>query len=328
MCTLSAEGDDRRLSLLAGEEKHVFLRFADSSGAPLAAEAVDLSLAPLDPSTPEARCGFVLGGLEPANEGNGRYRVSVLVTRAGSYRLHGRLRRSGVELAGSPLLIHVSAARAHALSSLLAAAGADGRVLEADSVLEQPAGGTGTLTIRAFDRFGNACPRGGERFVAEVVRGEDGTGLVSVGVQDSGDGSYHVRWRGEAAGGYVLHVLLRGSAVRGSPVKLAVRPLAADRATSAVRVSGVGGLAAADEGTVVLDVRDRFGNTVPAKPTVSFELTLRRVADGSFVEVERRGARWTADGCYELRFACALAGSFQLGVSCTQARAADVRGSA
>ena len=120
-----------QVKLIAGNEAECWLRFADSTGHPMPAESIDLSLEPRELNGAHTPSGFQIGTFE-TDEGVSRARFTV--SRAGLYWLHVQLRAGKDAIAGSPIEVVAVAATARAESSSLSV-GADG-----SGILEQPAG--------------------------------------------------------------------------------------------------------------------------------------------------------------------------------------------
>ena len=140
---------------------------------------------------------FAFGGVEPGvlhakghlvKSHTVRYSVGV----AGRYRLHVGLRQQGTPLPGSPFLLVISAGNAHAPCT---------RIRQADLPLRGVIGtedGDGcSIVLRAADRMGNHCTKGGAKLTltvgeAQHTKGTDEAGssrVTTQHVEDVGDGT-------------------------------------------------------------------------------------------------------------------------------------------
>ena len=172
--------------------------------------------------------GFAFGGVQPGDCPAARrgqvhsHTVRYTIGAAGRYQLHVGLRTQAVPLPGSPFDLVVEPSDAHAPSTRLpsAALPLTGVVGESWSC---------TCTLRAADRMGNRCVRGGAPVVMEVHSSaaaawharpatDDSEATRLHGrVVDQDNGSYLLQWKGRLAGTFHTSVRIAGTHVVGSP---------------------------------------------------------------------------------------------------------------
>lgn len=212
----------------------------------------------LDPSG----VGFAFGGVHPGHlHSKGQilsaHKVSYSVDRAGKYLLHVRLRSQARPMPGSPFGLVVKPAAAHHSSTYLEP---PTRPLRGE-VGAQPGNGC-TLLLRAHDRVGNRCDKGGAAVTIQST-GAD-TGVVTSNVTDNGDGSYLLSWQSRKRGTFETKVMINGLPVRGCPVRIELGSSVPEVAKSDVDGQGTRMAIAGEPALVEIKMIDQFDN--PAAP--------------------------------------------------------------
>ena len=178
----------------AGERTTVEIRLRDGQGndVPGQADAIAVSVA-------GANTGVAIA---KSDEGGGRYLASYTPTRAGTDQVQVRV--SGAGVPGSPFASAVLAGPAAADRSTA-------NVPTCVNFFNLPA----TVTITAFDRFGNRVNHGGDPFRVAV---NQGTPLIPT---DNGNGTY-ARSLNLSVGVFRIDITLDGRPISGNPFQIFV----------------------------------------------------------------------------------------------------------
>jgi hypothetical protein len=178
----------------AGERTTVEIRLRDAQGndVPGQADAVAVSVS-------GANAGAAIA---KSDEGGGRYLASYTPTRSGTDQVQVRV--SGTGVAGSPFASAVLAGPAAADRSTA-------NVPACVNFFDLPA----TVTITAFDRFGNRVNHGGDPFRVAVNQG------TPVAPTDNGNGTY-TRNLNLSVGVFRIDITLGGQALSGNPFQILV----------------------------------------------------------------------------------------------------------
>ena len=142
------------------------------------------------------------GSLGATDQGSGRYSATYTPEEAGTDRVQVKV--SGTAISGSPFASAVRAGEADAGSSRAA-------VPACVEFSRLPA----TITITAFDAFGNRVTRGGDDFQVRVNQG------AAVNPTDKGDGTYSARLNLQV-GLFRIDITLDGKPIEQSPYQILV----------------------------------------------------------------------------------------------------------
>jgi adhesin/invasin len=142
------------------------------------------------------------GSVSASDQGGGRYTAAYTPEKAGTDQV--RVRVSGTAVPGSPFASAVQAGDADAGSSQAV-------VPACVESADLPA----TITITAFDAFGNRVRRGGDDFQIRVNQG------TSVKPTDNGDGTYTARLNLDI-GVFRIDITLDGKPINGNPYQILV----------------------------------------------------------------------------------------------------------
>jgi hypothetical protein len=178
----------------AGERTTVEIRLRDAQGndVPGQTDAIAVSVS-------GANAGAAIA---KSDEGDGRYLASYTPTRSGTDQVQVRV--SGTGVPGSPFASAVLAGPAAADRSTA-------NVPACVNFFNLPA----TVTIQAFDRFGNRVNHGGDPFRVAVNQG------TPVAPTDNGNGSY-TRNLNLSVGVFRIDITLGGEALSGNPFQILV----------------------------------------------------------------------------------------------------------
>ena len=211
------------------------------------------------------------GVWEPPGD-TGVYQISYWAVHAGMSALHiwcdPEAKGERIAFPGSPFTVHVAAGEASASASRV-----DGwtKLLKEEKSLSTKASATADSTIiyagdtlqirpQIFDAYGNAAVLGEELLSVyhEDANGERSTMAVSTQTR-SGQTTYDVRYEVTVAGPHLIHVLLGGQAILGSPLSFYVKPDKPEPPLCKL-VPPVDPLFPDTVHTTVLETYDKFGN--------------------------------------------------------------------
>jgi adhesin/invasin len=178
----------------AGQATTIEIRLRDAQGndVPGQASAIAVSV-----SGANSR-----GSLSAADQGGGRYTATYTPAKAGTDQVQVKV--SGTAVPGSPFASAVQAGDADPGSSQAA-------VPACVEAADLPA----TITITAFDAFGNRVTRGGDDFQIRVNQG------TSFKPTDKGDGTYTARLNLNI-GVFRIDITLDGTPIKGNPFQILV----------------------------------------------------------------------------------------------------------
>ena len=188
------------------------------------------------------------------------------------------------------------------------------------------AGSSVGLTIEARDAFNNRIREGGAPFMARLVsQADDGStqsesltvidcSLGTCGNVTVGTGGYETTYFATKASRYAVHVDYRGSSVAASPFKTLVEPVDLEPAACTLGGSGaIGGIVNA-ETSLVIYLRDQYGNQLTTGDDTSFKVSVLN-GDGSTVVTHIPEDQ--LDGTLVSRFALSAVGEYSLLVRTT-----------
>eukprot|EP00698_Gefionella_okellyi_P019273 TRINITY_DN5888_c0_g1_i1.p1 TRINITY_DN5888_c0_g1~~TRINITY_DN5888_c0_g1_i1.p1 ORF type:complete len:5059 (-),score=1335.09 TRINITY_DN5888_c0_g1_i1:98-15274(-) len=221
---------------------------------------------------------------------NGSYSVNYTLTTAGQYELLVMLKGMPIS-AAVPVLVQPGPADAN--SCVVLGAGARDFV----------AGQEATFVVQTRDRFSNVRTVGGDAF-AVVVSGASG---ASGRIDDNGDGTYIVRYRGQMAAKYKLDVVCNGVPLKGSPFECKAVAGPADPSSCMISAEQNLIVRAGEKQSFTVIARDKFTNPL----FVGGEKFQVR-SDSAFVQSEVTDGQ---DGTYEVSFWSNVAGRCQVFVS-------------
>ena len=184
---------------------------------------------------------------------DGTYVASYVASRSGRYTLHVTSLKAGRPIKGSPWALLVAPGPTHAPSCFLR-----GRELG-----RSVAGELTSFELIARDGKGNHQLFGGEPWVA-VLQGPyptDGPPL-DVKVVDRGEGTYRGSFALALAGEYSLSVTLRGSHVRGSPLRVSAAAAGVHAGRCYAEGAGLRAAFVRQTTTFKILAKDAFGNRV------------------------------------------------------------------
>lgn len=194
---------------------------------------------------------------------------------AGRYRMYVGLRQQGVSLPGSPFVVNVVPGTCHAPSTrippealpLQGTVGRDGKVC--------------SLKIQAADKMGNFCRKGGGAL--KVTTSRTGHTDIQIEVNDHGDGTYGVQFFSEASGIFAINVMMNNVHVLGSPTQVTMVAGPPDVAKCTLTGEGLSSAQAGLPATIVIGVKDVFGNdsTIPKDDSIVFGLALLPLRSGN-----------------------------------------------
>ena len=294
-------------STVAGDLTSFDVSFSDKHGSPAAAEdlVLELEALPHRSTEPPPTGGLIFCGV--AGGFDGQQTASFSVRRAGDYALSVKLRESGGALPGSPFALRVRPAPAFAAScEILLPKDREGAALAdatEDGALVCVAGERRRLRVRVSDRWGNACEAGA---ADELLRVDGGGGVRSEARAAPEDGHYDLVFVAEARGEQQLGVLVDGEHVRGSPLRLRVRPGRLDAGSCEVQC-GPRSLCAGELLELSVACRDARRNPLKSaeagRPIFGVALFAEEgpVSGGGAVAVSAEGdadaGRWAGDRC-------------------------------
>lgn len=197
------------------------------------------------------------------DHGNGAYSVRYTADRAGAYDASVTL--DGTLVGGEPMLCLVVSSTTLPFAS----------TAEELASLRPAAGEHVSFAVKARDANGNQRERGGDDFVARVVRrrsegeaAEEGDEVLAA-VYDDGDGTYRVGFTPRRAGVYDVHILAGGAhAIRGSPFELSVTPGRLEPEASGAYGGALDECVAGEMNTLYIAPADAEGNWKPAEDVV------------------------------------------------------------
>jgi len=264
--------------------------------------------------------GFAFGGVEPGIlHAHGQlhevHKVFFSVGRVGKYLLHVALRKQALPLPGSPFTLEVVPGPAHSHSTKLDEIA--GGMLR--GTVGTAAGDGCNLTFFASDKMGNICREGGA--VVAAAYQHDGDRLVECKTEDKGDGSYNLQWRSKYSGTFEIHVLVDGSHVQGSPLKMRLISTIPELAKTIVNVPSNMKITAGVQSTVTLTFQDQFDNSATPGPEHEFAMALLPEKSGEKVQTTKpfeHTGKWAPDesGEYSMIFTPTQAGITDLHVWC------------
>ncbi len=202
--------------------------------------------------------------------------VSYSVGRVGKYLLHVRLRKQAAELPGSPFALTVKPGPAHSAATKLPtdlAAPIRGHVgTSADDGCR--------LTFWTHDQIGNACTEGGAK-VENVCRvaGKAMTAHSPVDstVEDNGDGSYVLAWKGVSSGLFHANITIDKEPVGGSPILIRLNSTIPELGRTVLEGAGLHSGIAGEPSTVMISFIDSHGN--PCRPADKFKIGIAVMAE-------------------------------------------------
>lgn len=217
------------------------------------------------------------------DQGDGTYKISYTMSKAGPYTVTVSSAHSSLTLAG-----------------VCAAGEADPAYcrIDASGVAKLEAGARGIVKVLRADRFSNLIPAGPDLlpFRVEVT----GVGPADVETVEAGNGSADIRFEARACGRYTLYVWsgFKREPILGSPVEIQVLP--AQPAASACKAllegcefkaQGVYSAQAGTSITVRMQPRDRFGNSTAWKSWQTLSVSAAGTEDIIFTQAEDESTR-------------------------------------
>ena len=288
------------------------LRRYDSDGGGLSIEEFAKLVADLEWAE---HVGYTLQEVPKTRAEAPAHEVKYEVKRAGEYDLHVRFPAAvgGAPLPGSPFALRVVPAKAAAEQTVLPA--------EVTSGLRTSVGEENHFIVQAHDAFGNTCVQGGDRMRVGAVGGMSGH------ADDLGDGRYKVAYKGDASGVHKVSITINHEHVKGSPLTVLCEP--GPIHVQNCELLHTGGSATASVpagtlGTLHVRARDRFGNATSNNTgSVRFDAVMRaRRPAGSDASAEGLldvcCGVWRDGGLYELQYAPASRGCWDLRVRCVR----------
>lgn len=240
---------------------------------------------------------FAFGGVMPGVlHAHGRmyeqHKVTYSIGVAGTYLLHVRLRHMAASLPGSPFLLTVHPAEAHASQTQLAAE------------IHGEISGECACVVDTGDLLANRCVRGGAEIVcycgddkgwrertaseaaaasraADKKKGDElhepDDRLPTAVCVDNNDGTYRITWHSTRAGNFRACVRINGMHVAGSPTRLILTSNQPDVARCVVSGDGLRQVIKAETGIIRIDFYDKYGNRTIQTPQFrkEFESTIR-----------------------------------------------------
>jgi hypothetical protein len=220
--------------------------------------------------------GFAFGGVEPGRlHAKGElietHKVHYSIAVCGVYRFHVGLRHDGVELPGSPFLLHVTAGPASALST---------RVPTEALPLAGVVGDKGgcELLLQASDKMGNRCTSGSAAVACFAGSKEKKVDTVVV---DNNDGTYLLRMRSKYSGTFDVHVAIDGLDVIGSPIPMRLLSQNPDLTQTQLEGEGLQKATAGNSTKFFLGFRDQYGNAADPGSTMVLGMALVRQLEDS-----------------------------------------------
>jgi len=220
--------------------------------------------------------GFAFGGVEPGRlHAKGElietHKVHYSIAVCGVYRFHVGLRHDGVELPGSPFLLHVTAGPASALST---------RVPTEALPLAGVVGDKGgcELLLQASDKMGNRCTSGSAAVACFAGSKEKKVDTVVV---DNNDGTYLLRMRSKYSGTFDVHVAIDGLDVIGSPIPMRLLSQNPDLTQTQLEGEGLQKATAGNSTKFFLGFRDQYGNAADPGSTMVLGMALLRQLEDS-----------------------------------------------
>jgi hypothetical protein len=179
----------------AGKATTIEMRLRDAQGNDVSGQAGAIALSV---SGANSRNSF-----SPSDQGGGRYTAAYTPEKAGTDQVQVKV--SGTALSGSPFASVVEAGdAAPATSRAVVPACVEFRNLPA------------TITITAFDEFGNLVKRGGDDFRIRVNQGSS-----TITPTDNGDGTYTARLD-LSVGVFRIDITLDGTPIKGNAFQIVV----------------------------------------------------------------------------------------------------------
>ena len=226
LLSATAPGDRVVSAAIAGAAVTQTATIAVSTGAPSATRSsatvpdgvagkgttVEIQLKDVQGNDVPGKAGAIAVSVSGANsrssvsasdQGGGRYAATYTPAKAGTDKVQVKV--SGTAIPGSPFASSVQAGEADpAMSKAIVPACVESSNLPA------------TITITAFDAFGNRVVRGGDNFQVRVNQGSS-----SIKPVDNGDGTYTTRLD-LAIGIFRIDITLDGKPIKGSPYQIIV----------------------------------------------------------------------------------------------------------
>ena len=238
------------------------------------------------------RIGFAFGGVEPGRlHARGQlvetHKVHYSIAMCGIYKLHVGLRHEGIELPGSPFLLHVTAGAASALSTRLPP-----EAMPLNGVVGSEGGCE--LLLQACDKMGNKCTLGGANVSCFSSNKEK---PVETDVVDNDDGTYLLRMRSKFSGSFDTYVTIDGLDVLGSPAPMRLLSDNPDLTQTELEGVGLKKATAGKSTTFTLRFKDQYGNAADPGNHMVFEMCLLRqaeMADAKTPKAERAAAEKAA----------------------------------
>lgn len=220
--------------------------------------------------------GFAFGGVEPGRlHAKGAlietHKVHYSIAVCGVYRFHVGLRHDGVELPGSPFLLHVTAGPASALSTRVPT-----EVLPLAGVVGDKGGCE--LLLQACDKMGNRCTSGSAAVACFAGSKERQVDTVVV---DNNDGTYLLRMRSKYSGTFDVHVAIDGLDVIGSPIPMRLLSQNPDLTQTQLEGEGLQKATAGNSTKFFLGFRDQYGNAADPGSTMVLGMSLLRQFEDS-----------------------------------------------
>ena len=143
-----------------------------------------------------------------------------------------------------------------------------------------------SMTLVASDKMGNDCTAGGAN-----VQCESPDETLQTRCVDNGDGTYELGWRSEIAGTYVMHVLIDGVHVSGSPTSLSM--LSTTPEVSCCEISGAGlSRATAGRPSIVrVRLKDKYKNASAPMKDMTFGLAMLPAEQAQPTKAEKKEKR-------------------------------------
>ena len=236
--------------------------------------------------------------------GLGQYAVQFNATMAGAANVS--IAQNGASIAGSPFAPVVEAGAADASKSKVSG--------NATASATQTAGSELTLHVQTVDRFGNALARGGDAVKAEITKPN---GIIEKqALDDHGDGTYSLVLRPTLAGNWTWLVLVNDAEATKRKLAVAAAPLSAPHCMGSLNSE----IATDQNTTLLVYLRDQFGNAVPRRLAKPLDVKFGGNANATSCRAEQRGVPHDTSEI-EVLANCRRAGQYLIDVTAAPAQA-------